>query len=42
MGECGMPMEEARCLQCGETVGGLSHNPAAGVTSAGDFERQYG
>lgn len=37
-----MPMEEARCLQCGEPVGGLSHNPSAGVSSAMDFEQEFG
>ncbi|KAK4216738.1 hypothetical protein QBC37DRAFT_471134 [Rhypophila decipiens] len=32
VGECGMPMEQARCPECGGVVGGLHHQPAAGVT----------
>ncbi|RYP77679.1 hypothetical protein DL771_001047 [Monosporascus sp. 5C6A] len=31
VGECGMPMEQARCPECGEAVGGQSHMPAEGV-----------
>ncbi|KAL4785910.1 hypothetical protein BJX76DRAFT_366539 [Aspergillus varians] len=42
VGECGMPMEEARCLQCGERVGGLDHTPSAGVRRADDLEREFG
>lgn len=41
VGECGMPMEEARCPQCGEPVGGLNHTPSTGVTHAIDFEAQF-
>ncbi|KAL9012461.1 MAG: hypothetical protein Q9173_002777 [Seirophora scorigena] len=42
VGECGMPMETARCPQCGATVGGTHHQPAAGVTRAGDLEAEFG
>lgn len=31
VGECGMPMEQARCSECGAPVGGLGHQPAVGV-----------
>ena len=41
VGECGMPMEMARCPQCGATVGGTNHQPAAGVTRAEDMEREF-
>lgn len=40
VGECGMPMQLARCPQCGANVGGQSHRPAAGVSRADDLERQ--
>ncbi|KAH0150246.1 hypothetical protein KCU67_g10737, partial [Aureobasidium melanogenum] len=42
VGECGMPMQTARCPQCGEVVGGQSHRAAEGVTHAGDIEREFG
>jgi len=42
VGECGMPMETARCPQCGATVGGTHHQPAAGVTRAADLEAGFG
>ncbi|KAI4189062.1 MAG: hypothetical protein L6R41_001729 [Letrouitia leprolyta] len=42
VGECGMPMQTARCPQCGAVVGGNNHMPAAGVTSATDFEAEFG
>ncbi|KAL9598764.1 MAG: hypothetical protein Q9219_004261 [cf. Caloplaca sp. 3 TL-2023] len=42
VGECGMPMETARCPQCGATVGGRNHQPAAGVSRAADFEEMFG
>ncbi|KAJ0417154.1 hypothetical protein BJY00DRAFT_325758 [Aspergillus carlsbadensis] len=42
VGECGLPMEEAQCPQCGERVGGQSHVAAAGVHRAQDFEAQFG
>lgn len=34
-----MPMQEARCPECGAAVGGLSHRPAEGVTRAVEMER---
>jgi len=37
VGECGRPMEETRCPECGEPVGGRNHNPASGVREAGDI-----
>ncbi|KAL8823199.1 MAG: hypothetical protein Q9191_006082 [Dirinaria sp. TL-2023a] len=42
VGECGMPMETSRCPQCGATVGGTHHQPAAGVTRAADLEAGFG
>jgi len=42
VGECGMPMETARCPQCGATVGGTHHQPAAGVTRAADLDEGFG
>ncbi|KAH0370150.1 hypothetical protein KCU65_g2843, partial [Aureobasidium melanogenum] len=39
IGECGMPMQTARCPQCGGTIGGQGHQAAAGVTHADDIER---
>lgn len=41
VGECGMPMETARCPQCGAVVGGTHHQPAAGVTRAADFDAGF-
>ncbi|KAI9836983.1 MAG: hypothetical protein M1819_000632 [Sarea resinae] len=38
IGECGMPMEEACCPECGAPVGGQDHSPAAGVTRATHME----
>ena len=34
IGECGMPVEQATCPECGAPVGGQSHQLAAGVTRA--------
>ncbi len=42
VGECGMPMETARCPQYGATVGGTHHQPAAGVTRAADLDEGFG
>ena len=42
VGECGMPMETARCPQCGATVGGTHHRPAEGVVRAQDFDAEFG
>ncbi|RYP92615.1 hypothetical protein DL770_001257 [Monosporascus sp. CRB-9-2] len=38
VGECGMPMQQARCPECGEAVGGQSHMPAEGVRRAEEIE----
>lgn len=38
VGECGMPMEQAECPECGSAVGGLDHANAAGVRRADDVE----
>jgi hypothetical protein len=38
VGECGMPMEVARCPQCGEPVGGRNHEAVEGVTRAVEME----
>ncbi|KAH7409766.1 hypothetical protein DE146DRAFT_774768 [Phaeosphaeria sp. MPI-PUGE-AT-0046c] len=40
IGECGMPMELARCPECGSSVGGQSHRPTEGVTRAEDIEER--
>lgn len=41
VGECGMPMQLARCPECGAQVGGQNHTPTAGVRAATDFESQF-
>lgn len=38
VGECGMPMERARCPECGAPVGGLGHVNAEGVRRAEEIE----
>lgn len=38
IGECGMPMQLARCPECGSPVGGQSHTPARGVRQASEIE----
>ncbi|KAF9696125.1 hypothetical protein EKO04_005861 [Ascochyta lentis] len=38
IGECGMPMQLARCPECGEQVGGQRHQAVAGVTRAVNME----
>ena len=38
IGDCGMPMKEARCPECGAPVGGQHHVAVAGVTRATDME----
>ena len=38
IGECGMPMERARCPECGQPVGGQRHTAIAGVTRATEME----
>ncbi|XP_023555015.1 E3 ubiquitin-protein ligase RNF213 [Octodon degus] len=30
VGECGRPMEQARCVDCGALIGGVNHKPEAG------------
>jgi hypothetical protein len=42
VGECGMPMQTARCPQCNAPIGGQNHQSAAGVRHAGDIERDFG
>ncbi|KAI9816466.1 MAG: hypothetical protein M1827_001598 [Pycnora praestabilis] len=42
VGECGMPMQQARCPQCGAPVGGQNHTAAQGVRPAADFEAEFG
>ena len=41
VGDCGMPMQTARCPQCGATVGGMDHQAVAGVTRAIDLEAEF-
>jgi len=38
VGECGMPMQRARCPECGSPVGGQNHTPVQGVTSTSEFD----
>ncbi|OAR02185.1 hypothetical protein LLEC1_04893 [Akanthomyces lecanii] len=38
IGECGMPMEQARCPECGAAIGGLDHQSVPGVTRAEHME----
>ncbi|KAH7414422.1 hypothetical protein DE146DRAFT_673990 [Phaeosphaeria sp. MPI-PUGE-AT-0046c] len=38
IGECGMPMEKARCPECGEPIGGHRHRAVEGVTRAQNME----
>lgn len=42
IGECGGPMQETRCPQCGAPVGGQHHMAAEGVTRAADLEEAFG
>jgi len=37
---CGMPMEEARCPECGARIGGQNHNFVEEVARADDLERE--
>ncbi|KAI5817547.1 hypothetical protein BZA77DRAFT_309854 [Pyronema omphalodes] len=41
VGECGMPMQLARCPECTAPVGGRDHVATAGVQRAADFEHQF-
>ena len=36
-----MPMQTARCPECGATAGGTHHQPVAGVTRAVDLEAEF-
>ena len=38
IGECGMPMQQARCLECGAPIGGQSHRAVEGVRHAAEIE----
>ncbi|KAF3763606.1 hypothetical protein M406DRAFT_260943 [Cryphonectria parasitica EP155] len=38
VGECGMPMEQARCPECGAAVGGRNHVAVEGVRHAVEVE----
>ncbi|EEQ35140.1 Ab1-133 [Microsporum canis CBS 113480] len=38
IGECGMPMELARCPECGASIGGQHHTAVSGVTRATEME----
>lgn len=42
IGECGMPMQLARCPQCNAPIGGTSHRAVEGVQQAGDLEERFG
>lgn len=42
VGECGMPMQLARCPECGAGVGGQNHQSTAGVTQARDIDAEFG
>ena len=37
-----MPMEEARCPQCEEPIGGHNHTPVPGVHRAEEFDAEFG
>ncbi|KAK3400773.1 hypothetical protein B0T20DRAFT_152968 [Sordaria brevicollis] len=39
IGECGMPMELARCPECNAPIGGQNHTAVSGVTRAENIER---
>jgi hypothetical protein len=42
VGECGGPMVESVCPQCGEPIGGRHHQAADGVTRDNDMETRFG
>ncbi|CAJ2511696.1 Uu.00g073210.m01.CDS01 [Anthostomella pinea] len=42
VGECGMPMQLARCPACGAGIGGQNHQATAGVEHARDIEEDFG
>ncbi|CAJ1075083.1 E3 ubiquitin-protein ligase rnf213-alpha [Xyrichtys novacula] len=35
IGECGQPMEQSRCLDCGAVIGGINHAPVQGFQMVG-------
>ncbi|CAG9977265.1 unnamed protein product [Clonostachys byssicola] len=39
IGECGMPMEQARCPECNAPIGGQNHQAVDGVRRAEEIER---
>ncbi|CRG91157.1 Helicase required for RNAi-mediated heterochromatin assembly 1 [Talaromyces islandicus] len=41
IGECGMPMEQAQCPQCGAPVGGQDHELVEGVCRAQDMDDYF-
>lgn len=42
IGNCGMPVQTARCPQCAAPIGGSHYQPAAGVQHARDIEEEFG
>ncbi|KAF5861160.1 hypothetical protein ETB97_000534 [Aspergillus alliaceus] len=38
IGECGMPMEQARCPECGAPIGGQNHTAVEGVSRPQEME----
>jgi len=40
IGECGMPMETARCPECGASIGGTDHTAVQGTQRAEELERE--
>ena len=42
IGECGMPMERARCPFCDAAIGGVSHQLEGGVRRAEEWDRYRG
>ena len=40
VGECGAPMEQTPCPECGELIGGQHHTSVAGVRRADELERE--
>ncbi|KAF3908937.1 hypothetical protein ABW21_db0204613 [Orbilia brochopaga] len=41
VGECGLPMEEARCPECNQPVGGRNHELTPGVHYATELEERF-
>ena len=38
IGECGGAMQESKCPECNETIGGANHRLAEGNEHAGEFD----